>query len=87
MKNLYGDVFSRAYRMKYEAFTCLHSLLKNEMKDYLEQKDNSSSFYVHNGPIDGKVHLLMALPYFASGSYLDIMISHGVGKMDFYQSV
>ena len=72
MKNLYGDLFSRAYRMNYEAFTCLYSLLKNGMKDCLEQKDNSSSFYVHNGPIGSEVHLLMALQYFAGGSYLDI---------------
>ena len=80
MKNLYSDLFSRAYRMNYEAFTHLYSLLKNGMKDYL-------SFYVHNGPIDGEVCLLMALQYFAGGSYLYIMISHGVGKMNFYQSV
>ena len=57
------------------------------MKDYLEQKDNSSSFYVHSGPIDSEVQLLMALQYFAGGSYLDSMISHGVGKTDFYRSV
>ena len=61
MKNLYGDLFSRAYRMNCEAFTCLYSLLKNGMKDNLEQKDDLSSLYVHNGPIDGEVHLLMAL--------------------------
>ena len=47
--------------MNYEAFTCLYSLLKNGMKDYLEQKDELPSFYVHSGPIDGEVHLLMAL--------------------------
>ena len=47
--------------MNYEAFTCLYSLLKNGMKEYLEQKDDSLSCYVHIGPIDGEVHLLMAL--------------------------
>ena len=47
------------------------------MKDYLEQKDNSSSFYVHNGPINGEDHLLMALAYFTGGSYFDIVISRG----------
>ena len=47
--------------MNYEVFTCLYSLLKNGMKDDLEQKDDSSSFYVHNGPIDAEVHLLMDL--------------------------
>ena len=49
--------------MNNEAFTCLYSLLKN-----------GSSFYVHNGPIDGEVYLLMALHFFAGGSYLDIDI-------------
>ena len=47
--------------MNYEAFSCLYSLLKNGMKDYLEQKDDLLSFYVHNGPIDGEVCLLMAV--------------------------
>ena len=87
MKNLYGALFSRAYRMKYEAFTHLYCLLENGMKAYLEQNDDLSSFYVHSGPIDGEVYLLIALCYFTGGSYLDIMISHGVAKTDFYQSL
>ena len=87
MKNLYGALFSRAYRMHYEAFSHLYCLLENGMKEYLEQNDDSSSFYVHNGPIDGEAHLLIALCYFTGGSYLDIMIFHGVAKTDFYQSV
>ena len=61
MKNLYGVLFSRPYRINYEAFTHLYCLLENGMKEYLEQNDNSSSFYVHNGPIDGEVCLLIAL--------------------------
>ena len=84
MKNLYGVLFSRAYRMNYEAFTRLYCLLENGIKEYLEQNNDMSSFYVHNGPIDGEVHLLIALHYFAGGSYLDLMISHGVAKTDFY---
>ena len=73
--------------MNYEALTHLYCLLENGMKEYLEQNDNSSSFYVHNGPIDGEGCLLIALRYFTGCSYLDIMISHGVAKTDFYQSV
>ena len=71
MKNLYGALFSRAYRVNYEAFTHLYCLLENGMKEYLEQNDDSSSFNVHNGPIDGEVCLLIALHYFAGGSYLE----------------
>ena len=55
--------------------------------EYLAQESTGDSFYVPNGPIDCQVRLAMALRYFAGGSYLDILMSHGVGKTDFYNSV
>ena len=34
-----------------------------------------------------QIRLACALRYFAGGSYLDIIMSHAVGKTDFYQSI
>ena len=45
------------------------------------------TFNIHNGEIRSEIHLSLALRYFAGGSYLDITISHGIGKTDVYHSV
>ena len=42
---------------------------------------------VVHGEIRSEIHLAVALRYFASGSYLDITISHGIGKTDVYCSI
>ena len=34
-----------------------------------------------------QIHLACALRYFAGGSYLDIIMSHSVGKTNFYRSI
>ena len=87
LRNEYGDLFNRAYRMDYAAFQKLYKILKNGIMEYLEQESTEESFYVPNGTIDCQIRLAMALRYFAGGSYLDILMSHGVGKTDFYKSV
>ena len=44
------------------------------------------SFHVHNGEIRSEICLAVALRYFTGGCYLDITISHGIGKTDVYCS-
>ena len=75
----------------------LHDLLQQGIKEYITNNNNhttytspnnqSSSFHVHNGDISSEIHLAVALRYFAGGSYLDISVSHGIGKTDVYRSV
>ena len=92
----YGILFSRAYQMDYEAFMRLHELLKGGIKEFISSNNNRThdttrhdlpSFHVHNGEIRSEIHLAVALRYFAGGLYLDITISHGIGKTDVYCSV
>ena len=81
----YGGMFSRAYRMDYDVFMSLHELLKPGIDKYVRKNNNSNNeecFYRHNGAIRSEIHLAAALRYFAGGSYLDITISHGIGKTD-----
>ena len=42
---------------------------------------------MRNGWITTEIHLACALRYFAGGSYLDITLSHGIGKTDLYCSI
>ena len=76
--------------MDYDVFMSLHELIKPGIDEYVCQNDNSNNeecFYRHNGAISSEIHLAAALQYFAGGSYLDITISHGIGKTDVYHSV
>ena len=88
--NEYGNLFKCAYRMDYPSFLELHELLKDGIKEYVCKKvtsTNSSAnqpFYRKNGKITMLIRLACALRYFAGGSYLDIIMSHSVGKTDFY---
>ena len=88
----YGYLFQRAYRMDYTVFHHLHELLKNGISEYI-QKDQSrhsnggKCFHYRNGEITTEIHLACALQFFAGGSYLDITISHGIGKTNVYRSV
>ena len=75
--------------MDYEAFMQLHELLKVGIKEYISSNNNRihdttrhnlPSFHVHNGEIRSEICLAVALRYFTCGSYLDITISHGIGK-------
>ena len=93
IRNEYGNLFERAYRMDYPAFLELHELLKDGIKEYVCKEGtsrNSSAnepFYRENGKITTQIRLACALRYFAGGSYLDIIMSHSVGKTDFYRSI
>ena len=92
----YGSLFSQVYQMDYKAFMRLHELLKEGIKEYISSNNNRindttrhdlPSFHIHNGEIRLEIYLAVALRYFTGGSYLDITISHGIGKTDVYCSV
>ena len=93
IRNEYGNLFERAYRMDYPSFLELHELLKDGIEEYIRKEvtsTNSSAnkpFYRKNGKITKQIRLACALRYFAGGSYLDIIMSHSVGKTDFYRSI
>ena len=93
IRNEYGNLFERAYRMDYPSFLELHELLKDRIEEYIRKEvtsTNSSAnqpFYRKNGKITTQIRLACALRYFAGGSYLDIIMSHSVGKTDFYRSI
>ena len=80
--------------MDYPSLLELHELLKDGIKEYVCKEvtstTNSSAnqpFYRKNGKIAMQICLACALQYFAGGSYLDIIMSHSVGKTDFYRSI
>ena len=81
--------------MDYPSFLELHELLKDGIEEYVCKKvlltsTNSSAnqpFYRKNGKITMQIRLACALQYFAGESYLDIIMSHSVGKTDFYRSI
>ena len=92
LKLEYGYLFQRAYRMDYTAFHQLHELLKNGISEYIRKdqiqcSNGGKCFHYRNGEISMEIHLACALRFFAGGSYLDITISHGIGKTDVYRSV
>ena len=90
LKKEYGSLFQRAYRMDYVAFKSLHRLLQSGIQEYLineremNDRNNRLDFYMRNGRITTEICLACALRYFAGGSYLDITLSHGIGKTDLY---
>ena len=93
LKNEYGSLFQRTYRMDYVAFKSLYRLLQSGIQEYLINEreindgNNGLDFYMRNGRITTEIRLACALRYFAGGSYLDIMLSHGIGKTDLYRSI
>ena len=85
LKLEYGYLFQRAYRMDYTVFHHLHELLKNGISEYIQKEQIQHSnggkcFHYRNGEITMEIRLACALRFFAGGSYLDITISHGIGK-------
>ena len=90
LKKEYGSLFQHAYRMDFIAFKLLHRLLQSGIQEYIinEREINDGSngleFYMRNGRITTEIRLACALRYFAGGSYLDITLSHGIGKTDLY---
>ena len=78
--------------MDYTAFNQLHELLKNCISEYIQKdqircSNGGKCFHYRNGEIKMEIRLACALRFFAGGSYLDITISHGIGKTDVYRSV
>ena len=79
--------------MDYPLFLELHELLKDGIDEYVHKEGTSTNssanqpFYRKNGKITTQICLACALWYFVGGSYLDIIMSHAVGIMDFYPSV
>ena len=79
--------------MDYIAFKSLHCILQKGIQGYIinereiNDENNRLDFYMRNGRITTEIHLACALRYFAGGSYLDITVSHGIGKTDLYCSI
>ena len=82
--------------MDYETFKVLHDLLKPGIDEYISNNNNQTdytpkgdmpTFYRQNGEIKSDIHLGAALRFFAGGLYLDITISHAIGKTNVYCSV
>ena len=73
--------------MDYPLFLELYELLKDGIKEYIRKEGTTTAiqpFYRKIGKITTQIRLACALHYFAGGSYLDIIMSHAVGKTDFY---
>ena len=76
--------------MDYSSFLELHDLLKDGIEEYIckeERTTNSSAsqpFYWNSRKTTTQIRLACTLQYFAGGSYLDIIMSHVIGKTDFY---
>ena len=79
--------------MDYIAFKSLHRLLQKSIQEYIinereiNDANNGLKFYMRNGWITTEIRLACVLRYFTGGSYLDIMLSHGIGKTDLYRSI
>ena len=79
--------------MDYIAFKSLHCLLQSGIQEYIINEreindgNNGLEFYMRNGWITTEIRLACALRYFTGGSYLDIMLLHGIGKTDLYRSI
>ena len=93
LKKEYGSLFQHTYRMDYITFKSLHRLLQKGIQEYIinereiNDRNNGLDFYMRNGQITTEICLACALWYFTGGSYLDIMLSHGIGKTDLYHSI
>ena len=79
--------------MDYIAFKFLHHFLQSGIQEYLINErevidgNNGFEFYMKNGRITTEICLACALRYFAGSKYLDITLSHGIGKTDLYRSI
>ena len=70
-----------------------YRILQTGIQEYIinereiNDKSNGLDFYMRNGRITTEIHLACILCYFTGGSYLDTMVSHGIGKTDLYRSI
>ncbi len=77
-----GDVyFRRAYRMKFDTFNRLASMLSPYIVASSGKKQSSRN-YQHNGAISPEVRLACALRWFSGGSIYDIMTTFVIGHTD-----
>lgn len=84
----YGSFFRRAYRMSYESFQKLYCLIKDGIEEHIKRgQSRNESPFAPNGCVTADIRLAIALRWFAGGSYLDIKISHSVGKDEVYRSI
>ena len=84
-----GDyLFCRAYRMSKESFSLLHDLLEPHLMDHFfpgggGKRDPLTCPYL----IKTETRLAIAIRYFAGGSPLDIVVTHGVSFASVFSSV
>ncbi len=75
----------KAYRMSVEQFNELHDqLLPEILKEFPSKRKRGRT---PNGAINSKLRLSVALRFYAGGSPLDIMLSHGLSRQSVYRSV
>ena len=75
----------RAYRMTVDQFTELHEKLVPELlKEFPTTRKWGRT---PNGVIHSKLRLSAALRFYAGGSPLDIMLTHGISRQSVYRSV
>ena len=66
LRNEYGNLFDRVYRMDYASFQRLHEILKDGILHYISRSDSSQnyspnpSFFVRNGNITTEIRLACA---------------------------
>ena len=94
-----GDFyFRRAYRMSYESFQNLHTLLATginraclKLRRYIVKGGRKGGKFklppIRNGPISTSVHLACALRSFAGGSPYDLVGFYGISYTDVMDSV
>ena len=99
MYNILGaDYFRRAYRMSYESFWRLHSMLATRIntaritaRRYVPKGGRKGGRYksppIRNGRISTSVRLACALRVFAGGSVYDLMSNYGISHTDVMDSV
>jgi hypothetical protein len=74
----------KAYRMSRESFQKLHDDLPEYEKIFPNKRKRGKD---PNGAIPTALYLSAAIRYFAGGSPLDIMLSHGLARSSVYNSV
>jgi len=77
--------FKRAYRMSYQTFKQLYSILKPSLYQVLSFDDKNNC--APNGRILPSVRLACALRFLAGGDAVDIQVLYGISNTEVYESV
>ena len=86
IKQELGDaMFRRAFRMNYDSFCSLYTIIKPDLLEILKYRphDNSGP----NGRIRPNVRLACTLRFFSGGDPLDLITSFGVSKTAVHDSI